>query len=87
MNVYVGMCTSPNATIPLPGGLPLLKLLRRLPRRLFGVYPVVGFRRFPYEKRLRRLGLHYLNRHRLRGDLKVTQNVFSGGLDLDASWA
>ncbi len=37
---------------------------------------VKGFRRRPYEERLRRLGLHFLRRRRLRGDLSRIQNVF-----------
>ncbi len=46
---------------------------------------VKGFRRLPYEDRLRRLGLHSLRGRRLRGDLMVVYNMFSGGLDLDPS--
>ncbi len=44
---------------------------------------VKGFRRFPNEERLRRLGLHSLNRNRLCGDLIAAYGVFSGGLDMD----
>ncbi len=55
-----------------------LKQFQRLAVRL-----VKGFRRLPYERRLRWLGLNSLNRHRLRGDLLVAHNVFSRGLDLD----
>ncbi len=36
----------------------------------------------PYEERLRRLGLHFLN---LQGDLLAPHNAFSGGLNLDRS--
>ncbi len=43
--------------------------IQRLATRL-----VKGFCRLPYEERLRWLGVHYLRRYRLRGDL--IQNVF-----------
>ncbi len=44
---------------------------------------VKGFRRLSYEERLRRLGVHSLNRCRLRGDLIAAYNVFAGGFNLD----
>ncbi len=37
---------------------------------------VKGFRRLPYEERLRRLGLHSLRRRRIRGDLIVVYKMF-----------
>ncbi len=43
----------------------------------------MGFRRLPYEEQLRRLGLQYLRRRRLRGDLMAVYNMFSRGLYLD----
>ncbi len=46
---------------------------------------VKGFCRLPYEKRLCRLGLHFLNRYRSHGDLKAAYKVFSEGLDLEPS--
>ncbi len=46
---------------------------------------VKGFRRLPYEERLRRLGLYSLHRYRLCGDLIAIHEMFSGGLDLDPS--
>ncbi len=57
-----------------------LEQIQRLATRL-----VNGFRPLPYEKRLRRLGLHALRRRRLRGDLIVVYKTLSGGLDLDPS--
>ncbi len=44
---------------------------------------VKGFRRLLYEGRLRRLGLHSLNRRRLRGDLIAAYKVFSRVIDLE----
>ncbi len=46
---------------------------------------VKGFRRLPYEERLRRLGLHSLRRRRLRGNPIVVKKCFFRGLDLDLS--
>ncbi len=57
-----------------------LELIQRLATRL-----VKGFRRLPYEERLRRLGLHSLRRRCLRPNLMVEYKMFSGGLDLDPS--
>ncbi len=54
-----------------------LEQIQRLATRL-----VKGFRRLPYEERLRQLGLHSLRRRRLRGDRIVVCNMFSGGFDL-----
>ncbi len=53
-----------------------LERIQQLATRL-----VKGFRRLPYKERLRRLGLHSLNRHPIRGDLIAAYKVFSGGLD------
>ncbi len=44
---------------------------------------VKDFLELPYEKRLRRLDLHSLNMHRLRGDLTAANVVLTGGWDLD----
>ncbi len=57
-----------------------LEQIRRLETRI-----LKGFRSLPREGRLRRLGLHSLNRRHLRGDLIAASNVISGGLDLDPS--
>ncbi len=74
-------------------------MLCRLTRRTLLPRPIVwnkssgrrrgslkGFRLLPYDVRLRQLGLHFLNRRRVRGDLVVAYNVFSGGLDLGPSF-
>ncbi len=57
-----------------------LEQIQRLATRL-----EKGFRRLPYEERLRWLGLHSLRRRRLRGDLIVVYKLFSRGLDLESS--
>ncbi len=44
---------------------------------------VIGFRRLLYEERLCQLGLHYIRRCRLHGDLIGMYKMFSGGLDLE----
>ncbi len=51
-----------------------LKQIQRLATVL-----VKGFRRLPYEERLRRQGLHSLHRRRLHGDLTAVYKMFSGG--------
>ncbi len=67
---YAMQACSPN----LVADADYLEQIPRLATRL-----VKGFRRLPYEERLRRLGLHSLRRRRFRGDLIVV------GLDLDPS--
>ncbi len=57
---YVMQVCSPN----LFADADCLEQIQRLATRL-----VKGFHRLPYEERLHRLGLHSLNRRRLRGDL------------------
>ncbi len=71
---YAAPACSPN----LVADADCLEQIQRLVTRL-----VKGFHRLPYGERPRRLGLHSLNRHRLRGYLIAAYNVFSGGLDLD----
>ncbi len=44
----------------------------------FATRLVKGFRRLPYEERLRRLSLHFLKRRRLRGDLIAAWKIKSG---------
>ncbi len=62
---YTLQACSPN----LAADADCLKPIQRLATRL-----VKGFRRLPFEKRLRRLDLHSVRRHRLHGD-------FIAGLD------
>ncbi len=57
-----------------------LEQIQRLATRL-----VKGLRQQPYEERLCQVGLHSLNKLRLRGDLIVVYKMFSGGLYLDPS--
>ncbi len=58
-----------------------LEQIQRLATRL-----AKGFRRLPYEERLRMLGLHSLRRRRLRGDVIVEYRIIGIlGLDLDSS--
>ncbi len=40
-------------------------------------------RHLPYEERLQRLGLHYMQRPRLRADLITAFKIFQGVLDID----
>ncbi len=72
------LCSAPSFFAPVH--LNHWHQIQRLTTRL-----VQGFRRLPYEERLRRLGLHSLRRRRLRGDLIVVYKMFSGGLGLDPS--
>ncbi len=44
---------------------------------------VTGMRHFPYEERLQRLGLHSLQRRRLRDDLITAFKICKGLLDID----
>ncbi len=55
-----------------------LERIQRLATRL-----VPGMRRLPYEERLQLLGLHSLQRRRLRVDLITTFKIFKGLLDID----
>ncbi len=64
---YALQACSPN----LVADADCLEQIQRLVMRL-----VKGFRRLPYEERLRRLGLHSLGRRRLRGDLIVVYKCF-----------
>ncbi len=55
-----------------------LERIQRLATRL-----VTGMRHLPYEVRLQRLGLHYLQRRRLWDDLITAFKIFKGLLDTD----
>ncbi len=44
---------------------------------------VTGMRHLPYEERLQRLGLHSLQRRRLRADLITAFKIFKGLLYID----
>ncbi len=55
-----------------------LERIQRLATRL-----VTGKRHLPYEERLQRLGLHSLQRRRLRGDFITAFKIFKGLLDID----
>ncbi len=55
-----------------------IERVQRLATRL-----VTGMRHFPYEERLQRLGLHSLQRRRLRDDLITAFKIFQGLLDID----
>ncbi len=55
-----------------------LERIQRLATRL-----VSGMRHLPYEERLQRLGLHSLQRRRLRVDLVTAFKIFKGLLDID----
>ncbi len=55
-----------------------LERIQRLATRL-----VTGMRHLPYEERLQRLGLHSLQRRRLRDALITAFKIFKGLLDID----
>ncbi len=55
-----------------------LERIQRLATRL-----VTGTRHLPYEERLQRLGLHSLQRQRLRADVITAFKIFTGLLDID----
>ncbi len=55
-----------------------LERIQRLATRL-----VTDMRHLPYEERLQRLGLHSLQRRRLRDDLLTAFKIFKGLLDID----
>ncbi len=55
-----------------------LERIQRLATRL-----VTGMRHLPYEERLQRLGLHSLQRRRLRDDLITAFKIFKGLWDID----
>ncbi len=65
---------SPN----LVAGINTLERIQRLATRL-----VTGMRHLPYEERLQRLGLHSLQRRRLRDDLITAFKIFNCLLDID----
>ncbi len=51
---------------------------------MVGTLLVTDMRHLPYEERLQRLGLHSLQRRRLRDDLQDTDSkIFKGLLDID----
>ncbi len=58
-----------------------IKLLGRIQR--LATVLVTGMRHLPYEERLQRLGLHSLQRRRLRADLVTAFNIFKCLLDID----
>ncbi len=55
-----------------------LERIQRLATRL-----ITGMRHLPYEERLQRLGLHSLQRRRLRADMITAFKIFKGLLDID----
>ncbi len=55
-----------------------LQLIQRFSTRL-----VTGKRHHPYEERLQRLGLHSLQRRRLRADLIIAFKIFTSLFDID----
>ncbi len=55
----------------------LMQRIQRLATRL-----VKGMRELPYEDRLRRLNIVFLERHRLLGNLILAYNMFHGRLDM-----
>ncbi len=54
-----------------------MECIQRLATRM-----VKGMRELPYEDRLRRLNIIFLERRRRRGDLILAYNIFHGRLDL-----
>ncbi len=71
---YVMSACSPN----LVADLNHLERIQRLATRL-----VTGMCHLPYEERLQRLGLHSLQRRRLRDDLITAIKIFKDLLDID----
>ncbi len=79
----------------LPEGMNLQRMATRTKRPFAGLplecLELVGKLEPPYQpirlykKRLRRLGLHYLRRRHLRGDLIAVYNVFFGDFDRDSN--
>ncbi len=55
--------------------------LERIQR--FATRLITGMRHLPYEERLQRLGLHSLQRRRLRDDLITAFKIFKGLLEID----
>ncbi len=59
-----------------------IKLLERIQQLV--TWLVTGIRHLPYEERLQLLGLHSMQRQRLRVDLITAFKVFTRLLDIDA---
>ncbi len=60
--------------------LTIIKHVQKLATRL-----VTGIRHLPYEERLQLLGLHSLQRRRIRADLNTTFKIFTGLLNVNSN--
>ncbi len=58
--------------------------LERIQR--LAIRSVAGIRHLPYEERLEPVGLHSLQRRRLRADLITAFKIFTGLLDVDPNF-
>ncbi len=75
----MGNCLPPKWLLPRLCGRKD-KRIRRLATRL-----VTGIRHLPYKERLKRVGLHYLQRQRLGVDLITAFGIFTGLLSVGPS--